>query len=98
MKTLISITILFFSPFLFAGGSSGGGGVRPEMNFIMPYENDLVQTLSNDGNIIRFKYKAFDLHHTEIHDININDISIEYLDAIKKSEKTGKWEPVSIVN
>lgn len=98
MKKIISTSfVLLFYCHAFAGGS-GGGGVRPEMNFNIPSENDLVQTLSNDGNKILFKYKAFDLHHTEIHDININDISSDYLDAIKKSEKTGNWEPVSIVN
>lgn len=131
MKTIIAVSIFFFSPFLLAGGSGGGGGVRPGMNFfvdvngsgnsrtemeiyleggsqvgtldqLLPKSDgknvlDFVRTIGfdNSGRVL-FQYKGFESSAIVTHTVDVSEFNVNYLDAIKKSQKSKTWEPVMV--
>ena len=103
MKLLINLFFIAFSFSAHAGGVSGGGvGPRPQLdqiniNLDPSVKVDLVKNLGIDSlGSVKFGYKKFESESAELHQININELADKYVEAIKKSQKTGNWEPVAV--
>ncbi len=98
MKALISFCLLFLTLSAYAGVSGGGTGPRPGMGVFMSAPSvDFVKSIDFDlsGNV-QFQFKGFEKAQVEVHAVNIQDISEKYLEALKRSQESRKWEPVQI--
>ncbi len=83
----------------YAGGTGGGGVLRKETQIARPVVIDFIKNMNLDSSgKVQFKFKPFDSDKIELHDIDLKDINEIYAEALKKSQLSGKWEPVVIGN
>lgn len=112
MKLLLTLLGLFLTTStVFAGGGSGSGGVSRGDLMIQTAGDyleatranmsgspqDYIRTLGHDsaGNI-KFQYKPYDNNAIQTHKLNENEIAEKFIEAIKNSEISHKWEAVQV--
>ena len=109
MRKLIMIAlILIFSKISFAGNGSGTmsltinrstnesvelGSVHPST--AQPTDYVRMQTLTNER-IIRFQYKPAESNFIQSYSEPVENISQQYLNALKKSASSKNWESIEV--
>lgn len=99
MKLLVSsVLLVVFGSISICHASGSGVGPRPGMEFFMTAEPiDLIRSFkTNSDGETQFQFKGFDKSQVEIYEINSQDISQKYLDAVERSQESHQWEPISV--
>jgi hypothetical protein len=75
----------------------GGGWMNSVNSKSVTLKLDYVKALEidEDGQI-KFKFKGFDSSEVQTHTLDLNSLSDEYIEAIKKSQVSRKWEAVPV--
>ena len=111
MKTLmIALAGLFVSFNCFAGGASGGGGVRPSMSFKASSNIDIEASTINfpkypqseflkvvgvtKSGDVLFKFKRDYTDRSTLYQDNIEAVPNKYKQAIESSARMNKWVEV----
>ena len=108
MKSMmIALLGIFVSLNSFAGGASGGGGVRPSMSFKSNTNIDIAPEISNlpelspselvkvigmnEAGDVLFKYKRNFKDKSTIYQDNLGSVPSKYKKAIEASAQFNKW-------